>query len=206
MADKGYTIQVHISPHVMKTLLLVIVLLAPLTLLAQEEPAEKLSHHALGLSASMLSSPGLSYQYIFNDDHRIKLTAFGFYEQNQSNSSDLTVIFGGEYQVTLTRARSTRFYLEVGGYYWHEKSQNDYTNYPDNVTQTSVNKYTTVVGGAGIGVEVAIDGHFLISIDGSLLYRQKNHNGDNIYGNYNNIYDLVKYFGPGIGFAAYYRF
>src|SRR5690242_3911854 len=115
----------------MKTLLLVLVLLTPLTLLTQEEPAEKLSHHALGLSASMLSSPGLSYQYIFNDDHRIKLTAFGFYEKNPSNSSTLTAIVGGEYQVTLTRSRTTRFYLEVGGYYWQEKSEYEYLSYPE---------------------------------------------------------------------------
>jgi hypothetical protein len=189
----------------MKTLLLILVLLAPLTLPAQEEPAEKLSHHALGLSASMLSSPGLSYQYIFNDDHRIKLTGFGFYEKNQSNSSELTMIFGGEYQVTLARSRATRFYLEVGGYYWHEKSEYEYITYPEETSNASVNKYTTLAGGAGIGVEVAIDGHFLISIDGSLLYRnQKRTYSEDISSSYNNT--PREYFGPGIGFAAYYRF
>lgn len=189
----------------MKTLLWVLLSLTPLTLLAQEASEEKLSHHALGLSASMLSSPGISYQYIFNDDHRIKLTGFGFYEKNQSNSSDLTAIFGGEYQLTLTRSRATRFYLEVGGYYWHEKNQYDYSSYPDYVTETSVNKHTTVAGGAGIGIEVAVDGHFLISIDGSLLYRnQKRTYSEDISYSYNRT--PTEYFGPGIGFAAYYRF
>jgi hypothetical protein len=189
----------------MKTALLVLVLLTPLTLLAQEEPAEKLSHHALGLSASMLSAPGLSYQFIFNDDHRIKITAFGYYEKNQSNSSDLTAIAGGEYQVTLTRARSTRFYLEVGGYYWHEKNQYEYTTFPEETVNASYNKYTTLAAGAGIGVEVAIENHFLISIDGSLLYRnQKRSYSPERSSSYNST--PIEYFGPGIGFAAYYRF
>lgn len=189
----------------MKTLLLVLVLLTPLTLLAQEEPAEKLSHHALGLSASMLSSPGLSYQYIFNDDHRIKLTAFGFYEKNPSNSSTLTAIVGGEYQVTLTRSRTTRFYLEVGGYYWQEKSEYEYLSYPEEVSNASYNRYITLAGGAGIGVEVAVESHFLISIDGSLLYRnQKQTFSEDRSYSYNN--SPKEYFGPGIGFAAYYRF
>lgn len=189
----------------MKSLLLSLLILAPLTLLAQEEPAEKLSHHALGLSASMLSAPGLSYQYIFNDDHRIKVTAFGYYEKNTSNSSSLTAIFGGEYQLTLARSRITRFYLEAGGYYWHEKSEYESTSYPDETQYTSVNKNTTVAGGAGIGVEVAIDGHFLISIDGSLLYRnQKRTYNQDIY--YYNSNTPTEYFGPGIGFAVYYRF
>lgn len=189
----------------MKSLLLFLLLLAPLTLLAQEEPEEKLSHHALGLSASMLSSPGISYQYIFNDDHRIKLTAFGFYEKDPSYSSSLTAIVGGEYQFTLARSRITRFYLEAGGYYWHEKSEYTSTSYPEEIQYTSVNKYTTVAGGAGIGIEVAIDRHFLISIDGSLLYRnQKRTYTDDYY--YSDPNTPTEYFGPGIGFAVYYRF
>ena len=189
----------------MKSLLLFLLLLTPLTLLAQEEPEEKLSHHALGLSASMLSSPGISYQYIFNDDHRIKVTGFGYYEKNQSNSSTLTAIFGGEYQLTIARSRITRFYLEAGGYYWHEKSESEYISYPEETPYTSVNKYTTVAGGAGIGIEVAIDRHFLISIDGSLLYRnQKRTYTDDYY--YNDSNTPTEYFGPGIGFAVYYRF
>jgi len=189
----------------MKSLLLSLLLIAPLTLLAQEDSSEKLSHHALGLSASMLSSPGISYQYIFNDDHRIKLTGFGYYEKNQTNSSTLTAIFGGEYQATMARGRNTRFYFEVGGYYWHEKSEYESTSYPDETPYASVNKYTTVTGGAGIGIEVAIDGHFLISIDGSLIYRnQKRSYSQDIY--YYDSSTPTEYFGPGIGFAAYYRF
>jgi hypothetical protein len=200
----GYTIQVDIPPHIMK-LLLLILLFAPLAVLAQEEADEKLSHHAIGLSASMLSGPGISYQYIFNDDHRLKLTAFGYYEKTGSGSSDLTMIVGGEYQYTAASSRSTRFYIQLGGYYWNEKNVYQSASYPDYTTYSSTNQYKTFAAGAGIGFEVAVERHFLISIDGSLLFRRsKRTYPSELSYSYNGT--PTEYFGPGIGFAVYYRF
>src|SRR5687767_8417886 len=95
----------------------------PVVIIAQEveEPEYPLSKHALGASASTFSGPGISYQYIFNEDHRMKLTGFAYYIKEKADNTDLVTFVGLEYQRNFFTTDSRRFYGLVGGYYGYSK-------------------------------------------------------------------------------------
>jgi hypothetical protein len=206
------------NANIMKILFIITILSLPAYLFAQDDSestasTSSLSNHALGGSASMVSAPGISYEYIFGSN-RIKLTGFAYMESSQYGGDNFTGVIGGELQQDLQKSRSTRLYGFIGGYYWYENNSNDYSVYSNdpNYLEMTANKekrneFST---GLGIGFEVQAWKHIFISLDISMLYRRTSWNNTIEYEDGTstvvNNRKPDKYLGPGTGFSIYYRF
>jgi hypothetical protein len=188
-------------------LLLFVVL--PFRLLAQQgtEPSSNLSPHALGASGSMISGPGLSYEYIFGSQ-RIRLTAFAFYEKNGSSGYNMTGILGGEYQFDIQKSSVTRFYCFGGGHYWYEKYKNgDYIVYENSSPYEQITKDNSYGIGGGFGFEITGWERILFDLNAGIMYHHLDHTYTYSGGSsYEDPNYPQQYFGPGGGFAIYYRF
>ncbi len=192
-------------------LLLIIFALIPTYLFAQEGEREApLSHHALGASASMLSGPGISYQYIFAEDQRIQLTGFAYYQKDGNNGDNMIGIIGAEYQHDIVSNRSTRFYGFLGGHYWYNRNNySTYVTYDPLGGGTFTTAYTDKMYamGGGVGIEVFLWRHITMNLDLDLLYRSETRTNYNSDGSSQNDYGSPsQYFGPGIGVGFFYRF
>ncbi len=177
-------------------------LVSLLRLSAQTQPTDEF-HHQIGVSGSTISGLGISYQYIFSDKYRIKMT--GLYLNEDYNNYERTTLAsaGIEGQRSLYKSEKMRLYGFVSGSWYLKKDAEFY--YPDYSSSSARNRYT---GGAGLGVEMLTAGRIAFTIDIGLSYAlQKYHHKSNIYYSSNDEYRRSEVgFGIGGGIGIGYQF
>lgn len=148
------------------------------TLTAQEEQATSPFHHQIGVAGSLISGMGISYQYIFSDDYRVKCTGLyysqtnGFATFDERNSTDIQA--GMEVQKSLYLAKSIRVFAFAG------VGMLRLTDRTFDVTASLESNYRTHMynGGAGVGVELIAIGRVAFNIEVGGMYYVENRSGE----------------------------
>ncbi|MGA2298707.1 MAG: hypothetical protein ABSG15_14260 [FCB group bacterium] len=182
----------------MKIFLFTIVfLLISLTLSSQTEDTNK-CHNVLGLSLSTFSGYGLMYQYVFNNDYRLKFAGI-YYPDPETDIKGVILNFGVEIQRTIKQLKYTRCYLTAGLNYSYMDINYSGIYYPNHLFSNMI------LGGVGFGTEFTAWQHLLINIDiGFSCHNRWEQNSDTILysGKFYNHFE----YGLGIGFGLGYIF
>lgn len=178
------------------------------TLTAQEEQATSPFHHQIGVAGSLISGMGISYQYIFSDDYRVKCTGLYYTgTDNNSNSDDRTdteTQAGLEVQKSLLKGKSTRVFAFVGV---GILSSTTLSNIDIDTRASNTQNYYH--SGAGVGIELVVAGRIAFNIEVGALYSLRVTRGESVAPKYS-IYDSHYYreagFGIGGGLGIGYQF
>ena len=139
-----------------------------LTVQGQTAPA---FHHQIGVSGSTISGMGISYQYIFSDNYRMKLSGFVLNSTASTaySSDDLYSSIGLEGQKTLFLTEATRLYVLLGVGMYRERSQ----YFPENGFSSYARTENTYTGGTGFGIELIAAERISFHFDVGLAYTFK---------------------------------
>ncbi len=155
----------------------VIIFITSLTLFAATLPiqtqASERSPHQIGLAVSSYSGQGLSYQYVFNDNQRIKVTGLVGLDDNEFNEES-RYNAGFELQQSLHNTSFTRLYALAGMSYSHRESKYFYfATTADGqrfLQSTSRSERNVVSSGLGFGFEVLLWEHLALNLDTGLSF------------------------------------
>lgn len=128
----------------MKQIIAIFLLSCFVGLASSQQITNGLSSHQIGLSLSDFSGALISYSFTIDDIQKIKAVVGPWFDSktNREFNYDITLWFGGEYQVAFLQTYSSRFYGLVGVFHGdHLHIDGDNFN------------MSWISGGLGVGVE-----------------------------------------------------
>lgn len=151
--------------------LLIIFLFSGIMALTAQGQTATAFHHQIGVSGSTISGMGISYQYIFTDNYRMKLSGFVLSSTASTiyDSDDLYSSIGLEGQKTLFLTEATRLYVLLGVGMYRERSQ----YFPENGFSSYARTENTYTGGTGFGIELIAAERISFHFDVGLAYTFK---------------------------------
>ncbi len=191
----------------MGKLIIIMLLCGVCTLTAQEQTKQEF-HHQIGAAGSLISGMGISYQYIFSDDYRVKCTGLYYTETKSTDySGDRTnteIQAGMEVQKSLFKSKNTRVFAFVGV---GILSSTTFSNV--DIDTRASNKQNYYHTGAGVGLELLVMDRIAFNIEVGALYSVRVTSGE-IDSPKHSIYETFSRrevgFGIGGGLGIGYRF
>ncbi len=179
--------------------LVVLLVLIPICIVSAQDAEDNFKKNMLGLSASLFSGIGISYQRELVKDWRIKTTGVVTYWE-EDNYSEWFISYGAESQYDLIKMKETRFYAIFGAslMYWED---NDYYYILSEMTvvdesyEKTIERTFTV--GPGFGLEILVLERVAINFDAGFVYYSENNNG---FTNFRNRKGLMFAGGVGVGY------
>lgn len=155
--------------------------------------------HQAGLGGSFISGAGINYIYESDPDNVYKISAFMYYQGDNSDERDIYADLGIEYQRNLIKSKYHRFYALIGGSWWnfHEKTYDSYYK-NDVLIETRTSDFNRIYNfGLGAGYEYRWR-RVSISLDAGLMLQ--NSLNDNFSGFFNKS-EGEMYIGPSVGLS-----
>ncbi len=150
--------------------LLVIFLFSLIMALTAQGQTAPTFHHQIGVAGSLISGMGISYQYIFSDDYRVKCTGLYYTETKSTDILDerksMDTQAGMELQKSIYMAKNTRVFAFAGaGVLLSTKRDFDV-----NASLESRYRWEYYHGGAGVGIELIAAGRISFNVEVGALY------------------------------------
>ncbi len=161
----------------------------------------------IGLYGSFFSGYGLSYQYQFENGISVRTQVFAYGsndDNNNYNSDEIQIAFGGDFQYNLKRSKTTRLYILAGSFIDYNERGN-YYEYPSSDEDVDIKRYINV--GVGIGMELMAWRNISFVIEGG-YYGRFGNNSITVFNNETRYKEkqTPKSFGFGVGGGISYAF
>lgn len=194
-----------------------ILFLLPYFLFSQNESSSKSKiTQSIGLTASMISGHGLSYEIGFNKKHSLEANVFianltnndNSTDNNQNTSIDLYSSYGLEYHYILFTHKRLAAGLMIGGAYQYDVNEYTYSELTNQNQDEFKDSYISL--GGGFLMELySKSRNWKINLDFGFAYRyHKEVNTGTLYWDpyTQNRESIDKYSGFAIGGGIYYNF